>query len=117
MTTTKLILTGLLFGSAMLGVALLVDGVYGPGVYKDDKLVFTTESEYVLFKQALADNDVEIIDISVLSSEPPIIVSFRVSLPSGESFSYGQEVGIPWFVVVPLALLFGVVVSVGLDVL
>ena len=68
-------------------------------------LAFNSESEYAQFKQALIDAEADWSagDITILSSEPPIIVKFeRVKIDKSFEFPYGeQEEAIPiWSVVV-----------------
>ena len=113
----RTVLLGLLFGSIMFFGVLGLDGLFGSEVYSADKLVFNTEREYVQFKQSLVPDSVKVLEASVLSSEPPIIVTFRVSLPRGETFSYGREVPMPWPIFGLFALALGFITAVLGDVL
>jgi hypothetical protein len=57
------------------------------------KIAFASEGEYSDFKRAIAAPAVEYQanGISVLSSEPPIVVQFTVKTPSGYNFPYGTH--------------------------
>jgi len=114
---TRIVLLGLLFSSVLFLGALGLIGLVGSEVYSADKLVFNTPEEYTQFKESLVPSNVKVLEISVLSSGPPIIVTFRVSLPRGETFPYGREVSMPWLFVGVVALVLGFVVAVGVDVL
>jgi hypothetical protein len=60
------------------------------GVVYQGKELFRTEAEYSQFKEVIGEKDISIKDISVLSSEPPIIVQFRVNVPGNIQFGYGR---------------------------
>ena len=55
------------------------------------KEVFTTEREYTEFKQAVADDTVEVVSVQSLSSAPPIIVAFEVIVEGDSEFGYGKR--------------------------
>jgi large-conductance mechanosensitive channel len=59
--------------------------------YYSGKEVFTTEEQYTKFKQSLVDSNAkwETKDMQVLSSDPPIIVSYKVGVEKGQAFPYG----------------------------
>ena len=57
------------------------------------KVVFLTENEYTQFKEVMADPRVryDAENMSVLSSSPPIVVSFRITTPSSMEMPYGRH--------------------------
>ena len=59
------------------------------------KAVFSTESEYRQFKTFVANEKVIVRDIGVLSSEPPIVVTFLVRCPQDMNFPYGNRSFLP----------------------
>lgn len=59
------------------------------------KEVFQTESSYREFKESIAIPDVKLEDIIVLSSEPPIIVEFTVTVGRDISLNYGHKDNTP----------------------
>jgi hypothetical protein len=75
------------------------------------KVVFNTESEYALFKEAVSNPQVEYQNnnMSILSSDPPIVVNFKVQVPKDFVFNYGErnnrEVVIT-LMVIPLSVVF-----------
>jgi len=61
-------------------------------VYYEGTEVFATEQAYQEFKVLFVDPKVQLVDASVLTSEPPIIVRFKVQVPSsGYDFPYGKR--------------------------
>ena len=50
------------------------------------KVSFENESDYSVFKEVLSGKDVSFLtrDILVMSSEPPIVVQFRIKVPEGQ---------------------------------
>lgn len=54
------------------------------------KQVFDTEGEYSVFKRILGRQDVQIYSITVLASEPPIVVTFKAEVPNDVDFAYGS---------------------------
>ena len=82
-----------------LAVAGILSILLGLGLYhllvnSDDdysgKLVFVSEEEYSDFKLAIGKPEVRIgEDLTILSSQPPIVVDFSVSVPRGYEFEYG----------------------------
>lgn len=80
------------------------------------KEVFYTEVEYSQFKEAVGQKDVEIMDVLVLSSDPPIVVEFNVSVPYDRAFDYGikgkhtgfsiEEGAVAYFLIGGYCLLF-----------
>lgn len=81
-----ILVTGLVVG---LPRALRVSDHYS------GRLVFNTEEEYSQFKQEVIDSDAswegQDFKMNVLSSSPPIIVSFKVSVPQSYNFLYGEK--------------------------
>jgi len=61
-------------------------------VYYEGTEVFLTEQDYKEFKMLFVDPQVQLLDASVLTSEPPIIVRFKVQVPSPDyGFPYGKK--------------------------
>ena len=62
--------------------------------YTDDtyrgEVAFSTNAEYVDFKEFIALDSVALKDSRTLSSDPPIIVAFELSLPHGDNSPYGE---------------------------
>jgi len=79
---------GLMF--LMLGVLRLTAVLPMPNTYLG-KEVFETETQYSDFKRAVGAEEININTIDVLSSEPPIVVSFNVRVPYGNTFPYGEK--------------------------
>ena len=84
------LLGGLASGLLGLLVGFLMSSFLFNTVTYEGKAVFQVESQYVEFKQVLARPEVEIEDIFVLSSSPPIIVKFLVTVPESYEFPYGE---------------------------
>ncbi len=57
----------------------------------DGKVVFTTEEEYTTFKEIIGNEAVYISEVQVLSSAPPIVVSFEVMTSTEYEFPYGNR--------------------------
>jgi len=78
----------------LLCVAVMVLGlfveVFAPHSYSG-KETFHTEQEYTLFKEAVASSDVHIHRMQSLSSEPPIIVNFVITVSRDVAFPYGKR--------------------------
>jgi hypothetical protein len=83
----KSILLGVLATSGIIVLAVTHSPIYS------GKEVFKTEEAYQEFKQALVDTNAtyEPEMMSVLSSEPPIIVNFRNVDTHGNEFDYGRK--------------------------
>ena len=60
-------------------------------VQYEGKIVFHDNQSYVGFKQVVAETAVEITDIIVLSSSPPIVVQYNINAPSDFNFPYGNH--------------------------
>jgi hypothetical protein len=56
----------------------------------EGKIVFDDEQSYTEFKQVIGREDIEINDILVLSSDPPIVVQYDIDVPSDVEFPYGD---------------------------
>jgi hypothetical protein len=54
------------------------------------KQTFETETDYSAFKRILGQEDVTIDSITILASEPPIVVQFNATMPSTIDFPYGH---------------------------
>lgn len=59
------------------------------------ELVFETQDEYVEFKEDLKDRilgeEIELSEFTVLASEPPIIVKFKVGVPYDYELPWGER--------------------------
>jgi hypothetical protein len=85
--------------SLLVSLAATVSGVFtivnpdvaGLAATYQGKIVFQSESEYIQFKQAMSQENVRIEDVDVLSSAPPIIVKFKVTVPGNVAFPYGEK--------------------------
>jgi len=56
------------------------------------KVILETVQEYSQFKRLVGNESVEIGDITVLSSEPPIVVDFTIIRSADFEFPYGESV-------------------------
>lgn len=56
----------------------------------EGKVVLWSDEEYVEFKKAIAPTEVRIRELDILSSEPPIIIQFRIEADKGLGFPYGK---------------------------
>lgn len=74
-------------------VLLVVPAVMTSPLQYTGKVVFESESEYSQFKVAVGHPDVDINEIDVLSSDPPIVVRFDISTPYNMDFNYGTTQG------------------------
>ena len=74
----------------------------------EGKEVFQTTEEYGSFKKAVGVPEVTIGEIFVLSSEPPIVVDYRIEAPKGLDFLYGEREFLP------SSLLFSFLFGVGI---
>jgi len=55
--------------------------------------IFWQEGEYVAFKRAIANADGTLEEATVLSSTPPIVVTYTIKVPKGTEFPYGNLSG------------------------
>ena len=51
--------------------------------------VFTTERDYIEFKEYLAVVPIKDMEIDILASEPPIIVDYSITVPHGTEWNRG----------------------------
>ncbi len=89
------ILTLALLAGAGIGLAYFYVGITesrpGDAIYEGTE-IFSTEGEYQEFKAILVSSEVELLDVAVLSSSPPIIVKFEVKTASLDlTFPYGER--------------------------
>lgn len=104
-----------------IGMFLLVAGVllsvipFVPqGTHYKGTVVFQTEEEYTQFKQDVAVAGVNLKQIQILASDPPVIAQLDVYLPSTASFQYGTPS--TWYAPFPFAhwlILISVVAILG----
>lgn len=81
----------------VIGVLIFIAGLFlcifcntPSGIASKGRLLFETEQEYTDFKCTLANPDIIIDDMTVLSSDPPIIIDFSVTRPLDTIFDYGD---------------------------
>lgn len=99
------LLLGVIIGALLIGSFGYIISLPTRNHYTG-KEVFTTEKAYSEFKYVIGDEDVEIENIQVLSSEPPIVVEYEVSVPLDKTFAYGDEVGIYYPDTIMLTFIF-----------
>lgn len=76
------------------GIALLAYGLIAPPPvpsHYSGQLMFQTKQEYTDFKLAIAQPSVTDWEANVLSSEPPIVVSFKATISPNSPFPYGDK--------------------------
>jgi hypothetical protein len=92
--------------SYLLAFIILVGGAFGlykawtfeGETYYQGIAVCETEQDYVQLKRDFAKDGVLLQDAVVLASEPPILVKFKVEVPSSDyAFPYGERVINGWF--------------------
>lgn len=71
------------------------------------KETFETQEEYIAFKRAVSELEVNITRLETLSSNPPIVVGFHVSTKQGYHFPYGEGSRESAWPVLPLLGSFG----------
>lgn len=81
------VVIGVLVGVGIPQIVTKTDDTYS------GKIVFNSEDEYSQFKQALIQYDAtwQNDQMQVLSSEPPIIVQYTVSISRDKTFPYGVK--------------------------
>ena len=88
------VLAGLVTFAIFTGLAvLLMTAASNAGNFAayEGKEVFTNEQDYGAFKVAIASSEVDIKDMTVLHSDPPIIVVYTVRIPIDSTFAYGDR--------------------------
>ncbi len=75
----------------------------------EGKEIFQTTEEYGSFKEAVGIPEVTIREVFVLSSEPPIVVDYRIEAPKGLDFLYGEKGFLPSSLLFSLLFGFGLV--------
>ncbi len=97
----------------VFGIVLAVASIYQLAHPSTDrvtgKLTFDTEAEYSEFKTLLSNESVKYgpQDVSALSSEPPIVVSFSVTIPHELEFPYEVDRSIESNAVAQVVLVLG----------
>jgi len=77
----------------MAGIIIAI--AYHPTDWVDTysgKELFTTQEEYSNFKSIISKEKIEIKSTNVLSSDPPIVVSFKIQTPRVIGFPYGSRI-------------------------
>jgi len=111
----------------LLGIAVLVIGGIFGGIrtYQladlrfEGKETFLSQEEYSAFKLEVGEEEVNILDIVALSSEPPIVVEFRVSVPRNYDFGYGRCIGTSGqatlfiLILMPIAIMISALIPVN----
>jgi len=93
-TTTRNML--LIAGIIICLVGGIAGGMYWyehDNIIFEGKEIFQTEEDYTTFKLEIIQEDCEIIELSELSSEYPVVVNFRVKVPNNYEFAYGKYSG------------------------
>ena len=71
----------------------IVGGIYihqHEDIYYEGKEVFTSQEDYSDFRVEIVREEVEIVNLVVLSwGEPPVVVAFEVRVPNDYPFPYG----------------------------
>lgn len=75
-------------GALLFGLSFALRG--NPDYEYAGESVFTTEEDYIAFKEFVAQDAVELIDATVPSSAPPIVAQYVYKAPSGFA-QYGVE--------------------------
>lgn len=106
----------LILGITICVLGGIVGGIYWhqhDDVYFTGKEVFQTQEDYSAFKLEVAKQTCQIQKVAVLSSEPPIVVDFRVRVPYDYEFPYGKYDGTTnsWSCLIFLLLPIGVMVA------
>lgn len=70
------------------GVVFLVEAEALDPVDYRGSAVFNTEQEYQDFKMYIIESDYQLLDATLLSSDPPLLVAYEVRVPGGETFVY-----------------------------
>lgn len=74
-----------------VGLSLLIAPPGGTHALYEGKEMFHTEEEYKTFKLEMGQSGVEIQDLKMLSSEPPIVVAYSVTADNDYIFPYGEK--------------------------
>jgi len=93
--TWKTIAKVLLFaGSCLLtlGVTMPLLEYFSPSPARySGTEIFWVEEEYITFKEVIADTEAELEKVEVLSSKPPIVVTYKVRVAGDIEFPYGER--------------------------
>lgn len=82
----------LCLGLLISGIVLVVDfGENSPKVWYGGDVTFDLEKDYECFKGYLMQPEVEIEEIQILASEPPIWVKYQVQIPRELPFPYSYD--------------------------
>ncbi len=84
---------------SLLGVVVLAAGIglaahenaTSEKVVYSGTVVFDNEADYQAFKVFSLSPGKEIVDVSAMSSPPPIYVKYRLIVPRGEAFPYKYD--------------------------
>ena len=111
MNNDKKVILGLLITSIILiATSFLTIGESSIYAYQG-KEVFQTTEAYQNFKIEVGAEKVDIEEMEVLSSAPPIVVQFEVNAPKGLGFPYGQKDALP------VGPRFGIILGSGIGLL
>lgn len=61
-------------------------------IYYEGKEIFYSEEEYQGFKEFIAQKSIEIQDINVVASAPPILVDYELVIPALYGMPYNSEI-------------------------
>ena len=79
------------------GISFLVHSYHtSPIACYSGQVIFRTEADYTAFKDYLSQPEVTLDEIQALTSEPPILVKYKVDVPRSWKFpySYSNIVGV-----------------------
>jgi len=92
----KILVFALCLGLLISGVGLLVHyDRTSPEVWYRGDITFNSEEGYTSFKEYLMQPEVEITEIQILVSDPPIWIRYGVEVPREWEFPYPQR-GYPY---------------------
>lgn len=111
------IMITLLGTTAIVLAVLTLTGMLPSDSYNSGRLVFRTEAEYGDFKEVLANPEISIKRIVVLSSAPPIIVDYEVSYPHSVAFPYGVPRSNGWGSPAVSILIGGLIIAMGVTIM
>lgn len=98
----------LVVGLLLVGGSFIIAPQESTTYIYEGKETFQTYQEYRTFKEIMGVPEVTIWETFVLSSEPPIVVDYRIEAPKGLDFPYGERE------LFPSGLLFNLLFALGL---
>ncbi len=98
----------LVVGLLLVGGSFILTILESTNYFYEGKEVFQTTQEYGAFKEAIGVPEVDIWEMLVLSSEPPIVVDYQIEASRSLDFPYGEKS------ILPSGILFAFVFGLGL---